>query len=105
MSTPEGAVKDKVKAWLKARGWWYYMPVQNGLGVSGIPDIIACRPLTITQDMVGQTIGVFVGIETKAPGRLSNLSEPQKLQLAGIAKAAGAAHVIDDVSMLEKHYV
>lgn len=102
--TPEGRVKDKVKALLKRLGWWYYMPVQNGLGVAGIPDVIACRPLTITADMVGQTIGVFVGIETKAPGKLSNLSEPQALQLAGIRQAGGITWVVDTHEELEKHY-
>lgn len=104
MSTPEGRIKDKVKALLKRLGWYYYMPVQNGMGVSGIPDLICCRPLTITADMVGQTIGVFVAIETKAPGKLSNLSEPQKLQLAAISQARGTTHVVDDVATLEKHY-
>jgi len=35
------------------------------VGQVGSPDILAVRPTVITADMVGQTIGVCVGIEVK----------------------------------------
>lgn len=65
--TPEGRVKKTIKEWLAdyAPDTWYYMPVQTGYGVSGIPDFVCNVPTTITEEMVGQTIGVFVGIEAK----------------------------------------
>lgn len=100
MSTPEGKVKDKVKLWFKQRAAWFYMPMQNGMGVQGIPDFIACVPMVITQDMVGATIGVFYGVETKAPGRITNTSPLQKIQLQGIAAAHGYAAVVDDVTQI-----
>lgn len=80
--TPEGKVKLAVKAVLKELGAWWYMPVQNGMGVVGVPDFIAC--LT----------GRFVAIETKAPGKEATVTPNQLRQLNGIAMAEGAALVI-----------
>lgn len=53
--TPEGKVKDAVKKELRKRDIWYFMPMQNGFGVVGIPDFICCWE------------GTFLAIETKAP--------------------------------------
>jgi hypothetical protein len=94
--TPEGKVKKKVKERLKARGIWYYAPVQMGMGVVGIPDFICCQPVVITQAMVGKTFGRFLAIETKAPGKLDTLTPNQEARIAEIRAAGGAAIVIDD---------
>lgn len=87
--TPEGRVKEAVKRWLKSRGIYYYMPVQNGMGVVGVPDFICCWA------------GKFIAIETKAPGKRSSVSPNQHRQIAAIHAAGGAAIVIDDVEQLE----
>lgn len=86
--TPEGRVKVAVKQWLKDRGVWFYMPVQNGMGVTGIPDFICCWD------------GRFLAIETKAPGKRANLSTNQERQMNAINNAGGTALVVDDVSQL-----
>jgi hypothetical protein len=86
--TPEGKVKEAVKKELKKRKIWFYMPVQNGMGVVGIPDIIGCWE------------GWFVAIETKAPGKMANVTPNQRLRLNEIEKAKGLALVIDDVEVL-----
>ena len=88
--TPEGRVKDKCKKILKARGIWYYMPVQNGMGVVGIPDLICCME------------GRFLGIETKAPGKLHTLTANQRNRIREIHEAGGFALVIDDPEHLEE---
>lgn len=90
--TPEGRVKAAVKKWLKARGIWFFCPVSNGMGVHGIPDFICCWQ------------GRFLAIETKAPGRIKEVSAPQQLQLSAIQDANGLALVVDDVSLLEEHF-
>lgn len=86
--TPEGKVKDAVKALLKRHGIWYCMPMGTGFGASGVPDFICCIE------------GRFLAVETKAPGRRANTTSMQDEQIAGIHKSGGAAVVIDDVSQL-----
>lgn len=86
--TPEGKVKDAVKALLKRLGIWYCMPMGTGFGTSGVPDFICC------------VAGRFLAIETKAPGKRSNTTAMQDEQIVGIHKSGGSAIVIDDVSQL-----
>lgn len=94
---PEGKVKEAVKRYLKEEGVWHYMPIQNGMGVVGIPDIVACAPVEITADMVGKTFGIFFAVETKAPGKIKNTSANQKRHLKAIAEAKGVALATDSV--------
>ena len=90
MATPEGKVKEAVKKWLRERGYWFYMPVQNGMGVVGIPDFICCCN------------GRFLAIETKAPGRRGNLSPNQRHRIEEIIAANGVTIVVDDVAQLNQ---
>jgi len=100
--TPEGRVKADIKKFLKREGFiaagepipeggcagWYYMPVQNGMGVVGIPDFICCWS------------GAFLAIEAKAPGKQNGTTANQKNRLAEIISADGVALVVDDVEQL-----
>ena len=101
-TTPEGKVKKAVKSVFVENGVWYYMPVQNGMGTVGIPDLVACAPITITEDMVGKKIGVFVAVETKAPGKEKNTTPNQKNVLHGISEAGGVAIVTDNTARVEE---
>ena len=76
------------------------MPVSSGMGRHGIPDLICCKPTVITQDMVGTTVGLFVGIETKAPGKIGNVSPLQEREIRAINEAYGIAVVVDDVNQV-----
>ncbi len=95
--TPEGKVKQQVKAILKARGIWYFMPQNVGMGVSGVPDFICCVPLTVSFKA-----GKFLGIECKAPGKRRNTTALQNIQIAAIQQAGGWALVVDDPAQLEE---
>lgn len=102
--TPEGKVKAAVKKWLKAHGWWYCMPATGGYGSSGTPDFIACRPVVVTAAMVGMVMGQLVGIETKAAGKLCNVTELQADQIEQIKTAGGIAFACDRVSVLDERF-
>jgi ribosomal protein S19 len=97
--TPEGKVKDTIKKWLKSLRAWWFLPLMTGGGQSGVPDAIACIPVTVTPEMVGRTIGVFVAIEAKAPGRRGEknrgCSGLQVMQMKKIREAGGLAFVVD----------
>jgi len=87
--TPEGKVKRKVKEYLQSIGAWYYMPVSNGMGRVGCPDILVCYK------------GLFMAFETKAPGKIKNVTANQERELADIQSAYGLALVVDDVKQVE----
>ena len=87
--TPEGKVKKKVKEYLKDIGAWYYMPVSNGMGRVGCPDILVCYK------------GLFMAFETKAPGKIKNVTPNQQREIDDIQRANGLAHVVDDVEQVK----
>ena len=87
-NTPEGKVKDAIKKFLKERGAWYFMPVSNGMGQVGIPDIICCYK------------GVFVAIEAKAPGKLHTVTANQQRVIDEIKAHGGIAVVADSTDSL-----
>lgn len=91
--TPEGKVKGDIKKWLNRHDIWFFMPVSNGFGLHGIPDIICCFN------------GAFIGIEVKAPGKINNVSELQKQVHLAIGASGGLAVVVDSVSALETIFV
>lgn len=97
---PEAKVKAAVKTYLTDYPAWWYMPVSNGMGRVGCPDFLACVPYTIRPEDVGKTLGRFVAVETKAPGRIRSTTPNQDREINGIRAAAGIALVVDDVSQL-----
>lgn len=64
--------------------------VHYGIGL-GSPDLVGILPVTITPEHVGQTLGVFLGIEVKTPrGRVSEDQE----RWHRIARQRGARIVV-----------
>ena len=85
--TPEGKVKKKVNATLKALGadCWRFMPVQTGYGSPALDYLICYK-------------GRFIAIETKAPGKkLTALQESTK---EAIEAAGGIVLVVSDEDSL-----
>ena len=88
--TPEGKVKKKVKEYLQSIGAWYYMPVSNGMGRVGCPDILVCHK------------GLFMAFETKAPGKIKNVTANQQREIDDIKSAYGLAIVVDDMEQVKE---
>lgn len=86
--TPEGRVKANVKKVLKDHDIWFFMPMQNGFGVVGIPDFICCWE------------GHFLAIETKAPGKRGDTTANQERRLQEIRDHNGYSLVVDDPQQL-----
>lgn len=90
--TPEGMVKAAIKKWLlTVPDCWFYMPVQNGMGIVGIPDIVG---------LIG---GRFFAIECKAPGKEKNTTANQDRILGFIRATGGIALVASDVLTVRNH--
>ncbi len=86
-TTPEGKVKAAIKAFLNTLpNCWWFVPVSNGMGMHGIPDIIVCYK------------GLFIGLETKAPGKEKNVTPLQRMQLDKINHAHGYGRVVSSVA-------
>lgn len=87
-STPEGKVKKQLLDFLKTFGddCFYYMPVQNGMGQSGIPDVMAIIH------------SVPFAFECKATPK-QHPTSLQAMALNRIHKAGGFAWVVDNESL------
>lgn len=85
----EADVKKAVKKILSKYGEnvWWYMPVQTGYGVHGVPDFIVCFR------------GVFVGIETKFG--YNKPTANQERQMNSIATAGGQVFVVNENNLNE----
>ena len=100
--TPEARVQDEARLMASKKGWRLF---RNNVGVlkdeRGVPvrygicndspamnkrikssDLIGIRPVVITQDMVGSTIGQFVAREVKKAGWKYKGTEHEEAQLA-----------------------
>jgi hypothetical protein len=91
--TPEGKVKQKITAWLKAHDVWYFMPRGTTFGRSGIPDYIAC--------LYGRLIGIEAKAGSNKPTALQ-LLEHKKMRLAGAVVFVINEHNIGELDAMLK---
>jgi len=87
--TPEGKIKAHVKRALTyyfGAKCYSFMPVQQGLGASTLDYLLCVK-------------GLFVSIETKAPGK--HLTPRQEIVKAAIEAAGGVVFVVDSDATLD----
>lgn len=77
-------------------------PVRFGLAI-GSPDLVGWKSVTITKEMVGQKLAVFVGIEVKAGRNKATEKQAKFLQVlkedggvCGVARSEDEAKKITD---------
>lgn len=84
--TPEGRVKNKVKALLKQYGAYWHMPVQNGMGAPSL-DFVCCHR------------GRYFAIETKAGNK--GPTPRQEATMNAIRAAGGLAFLVNELTGLQ----
>jgi hypothetical protein len=75
MAQPESKLSRQILSALRARGIFAFKIHGGPMMMAGLPDIIACVPVTIHEaipDGIGlacedRTVGLFIGFETKTP--------------------------------------
>lgn len=93
MQTPEGRLKDKIKAFLKLKGVASLTrPVENARGFYWMPVVGNFGSPFL--DFVGCYNGRFFAIETKAPGQKP--TPRQQINIALVEQARGEVWVGDD---------
>ena len=70
-------------------------------GLPGSPDVIGVVSVTITPSMVGQRVGLFLGIETKsltATGRIHGHHDPKQQAFQRRCESLGGLYVLAPAS-------
>jgi hypothetical protein len=87
MKTPEGKVKDQIKAYLKEIGAYFFMPVQTGYGERTV-DFLVCHK------------GKFYGIEAKR--KRAQAEAFQDALIRRIEDAGGQAFVASSLETVKE---
>ena len=74
--------------------------IRYGVGPNGGSDWLGYQTVTITEDMVGRTIAVFVAIEAKRPGKYGTTAQDEFC--AEVREAGGKAGVVHSVEELAR---
>lgn len=78
------AVEEPIKKYLFSKGAYFFKVHGSAFMEPGIPDIVCCYK------------GLFLGIECKAPGKLYEQTEHQKIHEENIIKSNGLYLLTDN---------
>ena len=99
MAALESQVQSDVLKRLRKLGCYVYKNAQNMYTEKGRPDLTACVPVKIGDNIRG----LFVGIELKRPGHLNGVSEAQEVVGRAITKAGGIWILSDNIDYIENY--
>jgi hypothetical protein len=68
---------------------------------SGSSDLIGFRSLTVTPDMVGKKIAVFLSIEVKKGGRFQKGQREWLAMVSSFGGIAGVAHSVEEAQQIK----
>lgn len=74
-------------------------PFNTGLP-KGFPDLFGIKPIIITPDMVGKTIGVFCAIEVKHKGKITTAQQNFIEFMRRVGALAGIAKSVEDAERI-----
>lgn len=101
----ESKVQSQMMSILRKHGCYVYKNAQNVYTEKGRPDLTACVPVNLGHlvKLWGEDadIGLFLTIEVKRPGKISNTSDAQEVVGRQIKKANGIWYVTDDPAFVE----
>lgn len=101
----ERKVQDRTIRVIRKYGGYVHKNNQNMYTEKGRPDLTACIPVTVETllEIFGKdaSIGLYVGIEMKRDGHLSEVSEAQEVVGRSIKRAKGLWFAIDDSDIIE----
>lgn len=86
----EKVIETSIKKYLFDKRAYFFKVHGSALMEDGIPDIVCCYK------------GYFIGIEVKAPGKLYNQSEYQKIHMDNIRKSGGYYLLTDDLETVKQ---
>ena len=86
MSQPEAKLSRKIMEALRLEGYFCFKVHGSEYMMAGLPDIIVCAE------------GLFIGLETKMPGKRDNTSPRQVRVHEQIREAGGSASVVCSVA-------
>lgn len=83
MTQAESKLSRKIMTAIRARGWFCFKVHGSETMMAGLPDIVVCAE------------GLFIGLETKMPGKEGNTSARQVFVHEQIRNAGGIARVVN----------
>ncbi len=98
----------KLRLFRNNRGLFYTLDkkrkVRAGLEAKGASDLIGIKTITVTQDMVGTEVGIFLAVEVKKPQwkkPSTNTEKEQQNFIDQVVKRGGIGFFINDPEDLE----
>jgi len=86
----EKKIETEIKNYLFSKGAYFFKVHGSAMMPKGIPDIICCYK------------GKFIGIEVKAPNKLNNQSEYQKIHMKNILDAGGIHILANSLDLVKE---
>jgi len=101
----ECKIQSRTMQNIRTQGGYVYKNAQGMFTEPGRPDVTSCIPVTVKRllELYGEDaiVGLFVGIEIKRDGQLSNVSRAQSIVGNKIRSAGGIWIAVDNSDVVD----